>query len=111
LFRQWKATPHLVHIPDGESLDDLRQRIDTGLSALSERHDREVVVLVGHQAVNKVMVCRLLGLDNSAFWRIRQDTGCINRFDFDGEQAQVLTINEVCHLPVHPSALDALPEA
>jgi broad specificity phosphatase PhoE len=111
LYSQWKATPHRAQIPGGESLDDVRQRIATGLATLSERHNREVVVLVGHQVVNKVMICKLLGLDNSAFWSIRQDTGCINRFDLYQEQATVLTINEICHLPLHPRELDDLPDA
>jgi len=109
LFEQWMATPHLVQIPGGESLDTVRQRIEAGLQMLAERHDGQIVVLVGHQVVNKVMVCKLLGLDNSAFWRIRQDNGCINRFDYDGQTATALTINEICHLPTHPQPLDELP--
>jgi probable phosphoglycerate mutase len=109
LYRRWKAAPQDVQIPGGESLGAVRRRIDEGLETLSSRHDGEIVVLVGHQVVNKVLVCRLLGLDNSAFWHIRQDTGCINRFDYDGATATALTINEICHLPIHPQALDELP--
>jgi broad specificity phosphatase PhoE len=109
LYAQWVSTPQMVQIPGGESLSKVRLRIDGALGTLTKRHDGQTVVLVGHQAVNKVLVCRLLGLDNSAFWRIRQDTGCINRFDYDGETATALTINEVCHLPIHPQALDELP--
>jgi broad specificity phosphatase PhoE len=102
------TTPDLVHIPGGESLADVRARVCGGLRALLAYHDRDIVVLVGHQVVNKVLICKLLGLENSAFWRIRQDTGCINRFDYDGEAATALTINEVGHLPIHPPALDEL---
>ena len=108
LYRQWVATPHLVQIPGGESLADVRARVTGGLGTLLGHHDREIIVLVGHQVVNKVLICTLLGLEDSAFWRIRQDTGCINRFDYDGEVATALTINEVGHLPVHPLALDEL---
>jgi probable phosphoglycerate mutase len=108
MYRKWKTAPQEVQIPGGESLDEVRQRIDQALEILSRDHDGEIVVLVGHQVVNKVLVCRLLGLDNSAFWRIRQDTGCINRFDYDGQTATALTINETGHLPIHPRALDEL---
>lgn len=108
LYRQWKAAPQLVQIPGGESLGEVRQRIDESLEMLFGRHDGQIVVLVGHQVVNKVLVCRLLGLDNSAFWRIRQDTGCINRFDYDGKAATALSINEVCHLPNRPRAFDEI---
>ena len=108
LYRQWQTAPHLAQIPGGESLDNVRARIDAGLATLLERHDRQIVVLVGHQVVNKVLICRLLGLDNSAFWRIRQFTGCINRFDYGRDVATALTINEVGHLPAHPQELDEL---
>jgi len=60
--------------------------------------------------VNKVLICALLGLENSAFWRIRQDTGCINRFDCDGKVRIVLTLNEVGHLPSYPEYLDLPPQ-
>ena len=110
LYAQWKAAPHLVRIPDGESLDDVRGRTEAGLKDLLVLHDRQIVVLVGHLVVNKVMICALLGLGNSAFWRIRQFTGCINRFDYAGEFATVLTLNEVGHLPTHPAELDKLPD-
>jgi broad specificity phosphatase PhoE len=110
LYRRWRCTPHLVQIPGGESLADVRERARTGLECLLARHDGEIIVLVGHQVVNKVLVCALLGLENSATWRIRQDTGCINRFDYDGQAFTVLTLNEVHHLPSHPGDLDELPE-
>lgn len=108
-YRLWRTAPHRVRIPGGESLDDVQQRFDCGLARLVERHQGEIVLLVGHQVVNKVAVCHLLGLGLDAFWRIRQDNGCINRFDLEGEVATVLTINEVGHLPCRPSALDELP--
>ncbi len=111
LYRLWRTAPEKVRIPGGERLEDVRERFDAGLAALLERHAGQIVVLVGHQAVNKVAVCSLLGLGVGAFWRIRQDTGCINRFDYDGERATVLTINEVGHLPVYPRSLDELPPA
>jgi broad specificity phosphatase PhoE len=106
LYQQWKTVPHLVQIPGGERLADVRARTVAGLKVLHAQHDAKIVALVGHQVVNKMLICALLGLGESAFWRIRQDTGCINRFDYDGESATMLTINEVCHLPVHPPALD-----
>ena len=108
-YRLWRSAPHRVQIPGGESLDDVRQRFARGLDGLIERHEGQIVALVGHQVVNRVAICHLLGLGLDAFWRIRQDVGCINRFDLDGGAATVLTINEVEHLPCHPRGLDELP--
>jgi len=108
LYVRWGTAPHLVHIPGGESLADVRSRVCLGIQDVVARHDGEIVVLVGHQVVNKVLICFLLGLDNSSFWRIRQDTCCINRFDHHDGAFTVLTLNEVDHLPVRPSGLDSL---
>jgi broad specificity phosphatase PhoE len=108
-YRLWRSAPHRVQIPGGESLSDVRQRFERGLVSLVERHQGQIIVLVGHQVVNKVAICHLLGLGLDAFWRIRQDNGCINRFDLEDGAATVLTINEVGHLPCRPAGLDTLP--
>jgi broad specificity phosphatase PhoE len=109
LYARWRRAPHKVQIPGGGSLAEVRQRIVWGLDELLARHEGEIVALVGHQVVNKVFLCLALGLENSAFWRIRQDTCCINRLDHDGERFTLLTLNEVGHLPDFPKDLDRLP--
>ena len=48
------------------------------------------VVLVSHRVVNKVLICALLGLDNSHFWNIRQDTCGITSFVY-GKGQYILT--------------------
>jgi broad specificity phosphatase PhoE len=108
LYRRWQSAPHLVQIPGGESLADVQERVRVGLDCLLARHQDEIIVIVGHQAVNKVLICTMLGLGTAAFWRIRQDTGCINRFDYDRKSFTVLTLNEVCHLLSRPRTLDQL---
>jgi probable phosphoglycerate mutase len=108
LYRQWRTVPHRIRIPGGESLADVRARASQGLQDILAHHDSETIVLVGHQVVNKVLICFMLGLDASAFWRVRQDMCCINRFDYNGQAFTVLTLNEVSHLPMCPPGLDGL---
>lgn len=109
LYREWQNSPQDVQIPGGERLEDVRLRFVRGLAGLVEQHPSQIVVLVGHQVVNKVAICHLLDLGLGAFWRIRQDNGCINRFDLVNGLATVLTLNEVGHLPCRPAGLDELP--
>jgi broad specificity phosphatase PhoE len=111
LYAQWFSAPHQVQIPGGESLADVRGRVSHGLAEVLTRHRNAIVAMVGHQVVNKVLLCVALGLDNGAFWRIRQDTCCINRLDADGKAFTLLTLNEVGHLPSPPPDLDRLPGA
>ena len=38
---------------------------------------------MSHRVVNKVLICALLGLENSHFWNIRQDTCGITDFIYE----------------------------
>jgi broad specificity phosphatase PhoE len=56
------------------------------------------VVLAGHQIVNKVIACTLLGLDLDQIWRLRQDTGCLNVYQKVDRLWRVLRLNDTFHL-------------
>lgn len=98
LYGVWLATPHLVHLPQGESLEEVRARASPALEEVALRHEGQTVLLVAHQVVNKVLFCAILGLDNSHFWRIRQDTCCINLFDYEDGTYAINLLNDTCHL-------------
>jgi phosphoserine phosphatase len=104
LYRQWEAAPHTVTFPKGESLEALRTRALVAVEEVVQRHPNQAVLLVGHRAVNKIIIAALIGLDNSHFWRIAQDTTCINRFHLaeplqpGGKVWNIVSINDICHL-------------
>jgi len=97
LYRQWKDTPHLVRFPGGESLEEVRERALREIHEAIQTHAVETLVMVSHRVVNKVVICGLLGLDNSHFWEIGQDTGCINILEF-GEGFTLRRLNDTSHL-------------
>jgi len=97
LYRQWKDTPHLVRFPGGESLEEVRERALREIHEAIQTHAVETLVMVSHRVVNKVVICGLLGLDNSHFWEIGQDTGCINILEF-GEGFILRRLNDTSHL-------------
>ena len=98
LYRQWLQEPHLVRPPGGESLGEVRDRAMAALRQVIARYQGQTILVVAHQVVNKVLVCAMLGLDNSHFWRIRQDNGCLNIFDYQEGDFSVLLINDTCHI-------------
>jgi len=81
LYSAWMTTPHRVRMPSGENLDEVRQRVVALVNEVVEKHEA-AVALVSHRVVNKVLICALLGLDNSHFWDIRLDTCGVTTFDF-----------------------------
>lgn len=95
---QWERSPGQVHFPAGESLSVIQARLLTMLDELADRHPRQTVALAGHQIVNKVLACTLLGLDLDHIGRIQQDTGAFDVFQRTGNGWTTLCLNDACHL-------------
>jgi len=97
LHNEWHNNPHKVKMPGGESLEDVRKRAIKVVSDVLARYQGSVV-LVSHRVVNKVLICSLLGLDNSYFWNIKQDVGGITIFDYVDERFVLTKHNDTAHL-------------
>ncbi len=98
VYRTWLSAPQTARIPGGETLDQVRARALEALERTAERHRGQTIVVVSHKVVCKVLVCAMLGLDNSHFWRIEQDNAAINVFERNGETYLIKAINDTCHL-------------
>ncbi len=98
IFGVWLSAPEKVEIPNGETLSQVRQRLVVGLKEILSRHPEGTVVLVSHGLTNKVLLCAMLGLDNSHFWKVKQDNGAINIFKYSGNGSKVFLMNETTHL-------------
>jgi broad specificity phosphatase PhoE len=97
-YRRWVDFPHLVVLPGGESLDDVKGRAMVALEEVIRKHSGKTLVLVSHRVVCKVMICAILGLDNSHFWQIAQDTTAINLIHYKKGKYILAMMNETCHL-------------
>jgi probable phosphoglycerate mutase len=98
LFELWHNSPNRLEIPQGESLEEVRKRAVATIDDIAARHENGMVTLVTHRVVCKVLLCHLLGLDNSHFWQIEQDTTAINLFEIREGKTTVTLINDTCHL-------------
>jgi broad specificity phosphatase PhoE len=98
LYRQWETAPHTVRFPKGETLEEVRQRAWAAVEEVVKGHPGQVVLLAAHRAVNKVLIAKFIGLDDSNFWRIGQDTTAINRFLLVGDTWHIMSVNDNCHL-------------
>jgi alpha-ribazole phosphatase len=99
LYDRWLNAPASVRFPGGERLEDMQQRAVSALETVIARHPGETVVLVAHMAVNKALLCAVLGLDLDHYWALRQDTCCLNIFRCHGRQRyELVTLNDTCHM-------------
>jgi broad specificity phosphatase PhoE len=97
LYAQWLENPHLIRMPDGESLDEVRKRALRVVDEVVAKHEG-AVVLVSHRVVNKVLICALLGVDNSHFWNIRQDTCGTTTFVYENGRFILTKDNDTSYL-------------
>jgi len=97
-FQQWKNEPHLVKIPGGETLDEVRDRAMAVLEKTIKSHSGKTLLFVSHRVVNKVILCSILGLDNSHFWQIGQESTAINLIQHREGKYVLSLLNEACHL-------------
>jgi broad specificity phosphatase PhoE len=97
LYQQWAESPQLVKLPGGESLDEVRERALAVVNGVTAKH-RGRVVLVSHRVVNKVLICALLGLDNSHFWNIRQDVCGTTFFSYENGRLVLTRHNDTSYL-------------
>jgi broad specificity phosphatase PhoE len=97
LYNEWHNNPHKVKMPGGESLEDVKRRAIGVVSDVISKYQGSIV-LVAHRVVNKVLICSLLGLNNSYFWNIKQDVGGITVFNYADGRFVLTRHNDISHL-------------
>jgi broad specificity phosphatase PhoE len=98
LYFLWLHYPHLVTFPQGESLDQVHDRVAITFDSLLAQHQGQTIVLVSHKVVCKVLICHLIGLDSSHFWQVEQDTCAINLVEVRDDSLAIALLNDTCHL-------------
>ncbi|HKI50964.1 MAG TPA: alpha-ribazole phosphatase [Geothermobacteraceae bacterium] len=94
---EWQSRlQDLVHyqVPEGESLQQLAERVLPVLQNIVAKHLGEEIVVVAHGGVNRVVLLDAIGAPLSRLFSIEQDYGCLNIIDYyaDG-QAVVRLLN------------------
>ena len=96
-FNLWHTKPHLVQMPGGENLEDVRKRARAAFDDYANKYDGKTILVAAHDAVNKAIICDLLGLGMERFWQIKQDNTCINVLEYSGGVWRMVLLNSTCH--------------
>lgn len=107
MLQQWQEKPETVQMPGelGENLEQVWERAIATWQAIVAQYSgvaEPVTVLVSaHDAINKALLCYVVGLGPESFWKFKQGNGAVSVIDYpDGvESAPVLTAaNITIHL-------------
>jgi alpha-ribazole phosphatase len=80
-------------VPGGENLIDVRDRAVSKIREITARNKGCEIVLVGHGAMNMVLLCDAMNLELENFFRITQANGCVNLIDYFANTAVVRVMN------------------
>ena len=102
MLDKWHQEPENVIMPEGESIEDVSKRsLNAWQNICKNQNKNDITLVVAHDAVNKTLICNLLGLSYSQIWTIKQGNGGITVIDiFDNpDKDNVLSaLNITTHL-------------
>ena len=98
-LRAWREAPETVLMPGGESLPQVLgrawpafERATAGLGA------GDNLLVVAHDAVNRVLLCHVLGIPLSRLWSFRQAPATLNLLEgADAGHLDVVRLNDAGH--------------
>ncbi len=86
LLQQWKERPETVQMPEGENLQQVWNRgVAAWNKVVSDYSNSDTPLtglIVAHDAINKVIICYLLGLKPDNFWNIKQGNCAVSVIDY-----------------------------
>jgi probable phosphoglycerate mutase len=104
-LEQWKRSPELVQMPEGENLQQVWERAIASWDAIVastpvEPDQVTTVLVVAHDAINKAILCHLMGKGSEYFWTFKQGNGSVTVIDYDKNSTHPLiqSLNITSHL-------------
>ena len=102
LLKNWHDKPEEVIMPEGESIKDVSERSIKAFDKIClSQKDNDLSLLVAHDAVNKTLICEILGINYSNIWMIKQGNGGITIIDLFNEPSKppvISALNITTHL-------------
>ena len=100
-LRAWRDAPDTVQMP-GEGGESLQQVLDRAWPAFARAcaglGPDDTLLVVAHDAVNRVLLCRILGIPLSKLWGFRQAPTTINLLEGASVDAlEVVRLNDCSH--------------
>ena len=98
-LRAWRDTPHEVLMPEGESLQHVLDRAWPAFArACDGLGEDDTLLVVAHDAVNRVLLCRVLAIPLARLWGFRQAPTTLNLLEgADANHLDVVRLNDCSH--------------
>jgi phosphoserine phosphatase len=99
----WRTKPETVQMPEGENLQDVWERAGQAWQDILNKVGDvdQTGIVVAHDATNKVLLCQLMGLQMTDFWKVKQGNGAVTVVSYPNgikELPMIQALNLTSHL-------------
>ena len=95
-FDSWAGNPLKFSPMGGESTSDMTERVMKAFYEIVGNHTGENIAVVSHGGVNRIILCKVLGIPMDNIFRIEQDYAALNIIEFRDKYPVVKLINGTC---------------
>ncbi|KQZ66248.1 MULTISPECIES: histidine phosphatase family protein [unclassified Lysobacter] len=98
-LQAWRDTPDAVLMPGGESIQHVLDRAWPAFARAAEGlGEHDTLLVVAHDAVNRVLLCKVLGIPLARLWTFRQAPTTLNLLEgSDVDHLDVVRLNDCSH--------------
>ena len=93
LYRAWMEQPTEVTFPGGESFDMMEGRVLSAAAELRLRHREQVVAIVAHGGVNRILLRDALQMPKQSIFRLGQSYAAVSLIDYYHDTPLVRFVN------------------
>jgi len=98
VWRQWRSDPSSVTVPGGESLTQVTERAIRALHRIVASDQGEIMAIVTHEVIIKVLVAYVLGSPNYIYRRFDINNASLSVVRIAGDQRWLAGLNDMSHL-------------
>jgi len=92
---QWNLQ---LKFPDGESVEELRQRVNKFLERLKQHTTEQTILIAAHGGPLRLIICSLLGIDPRHWRQMHLDLASLSIVNLYPEIAILSLLNDTSHL-------------
>ncbi|MBV5257775.1 histidine phosphatase family protein [Synechococcus moorigangaii CMS01] len=85
MLQEWQSKPETVQMPEGENLQQVWDRANQAWDEIVAQYSQQpnqVGLVVAHDAINKVILCRVMGLQPKDIWAVKQGNCAVTVVDY-----------------------------
>jgi broad specificity phosphatase PhoE len=98
IYTQWTREPFNAYIPGGEALYNAQNRSWKSIKEIVANSNNSILAIVTHRVITKLLILKMLDINESGIWKINQDPCCINIFEYKYQTFFMSKLNYNFHI-------------